>query len=131
MLQRLLTFSPGYQAVLNELFRVTGELHTRPGQTYSHALSFLWGSTVLIFFPTANSSSEIQVLSTEHGIILHSTVTYYHEDQRVGWLHKCVKLATITHTFGAVKITIQMKMCVKKQTPICRHWVDSTSFKVR
>lgn len=47
--------------------------------------------------PTANSSSEIQVLSTEHGIILYSTVTYYHEDLRVGWLHKCVESAT--HTF--------------------------------
>uniref|UniRef100_A0A4W6F1A2 Myomesin 1a (skelemin) n=1 Tax=Lates calcarifer TaxID=8187 RepID=A0A4W6F1A2_LATCA len=36
----------------------------------------------------ANSSSEIQVLSTEHGIVLYSTVTYCHEDLRVGWLHK-------------------------------------------
>ncbi|TWW73605.1 Myomesin-1 190 kDa connectin-associated protein 190 kDa titin-associated protein [Takifugu flavidus] len=54
----------GYQAVLNELFRVI-----------------------------ANSSSEIQVLSTEHGIILYSTVTYYHEDQRIGWLHKDAKIA--------------------------------------
>uniref|UniRef100_A0AAX7SLD2 Myomesin 1a (skelemin) n=1 Tax=Astatotilapia calliptera TaxID=8154 RepID=A0AAX7SLD2_ASTCA len=40
------------------------------------------------FLPTANSSSEIKVLSTEHGIVLYSTVTYYHEDLRVGWLHK-------------------------------------------
>uniref|UniRef100_H3DMS3 Myomesin 1a (skelemin) n=1 Tax=Tetraodon nigroviridis TaxID=99883 RepID=H3DMS3_TETNG len=54
----------GYQAVLNELFRVI-----------------------------ANSASEIQVLSTEHGIILHSTVTYYHEEQRVGWLYKDAKIA--------------------------------------
>uniref|UniRef100_A0A3Q3WUB1 Myomesin 1a (skelemin) n=1 Tax=Mola mola TaxID=94237 RepID=A0A3Q3WUB1_MOLML len=46
-----------YQAVMNELFRVI------------------------------NSSSEIQVLSTEHGIVLYSTVTHYHEDLRVGWLH--------------------------------------------
>lgn len=45
------------------------------------------------FLPTANSSSEIKVLSTEHGIVLHSTVTYYHEDLRVGWLHKYVKLS--------------------------------------
>uniref|UniRef100_A0A4W6F4V4 Myomesin 1a (skelemin) n=1 Tax=Lates calcarifer TaxID=8187 RepID=A0A4W6F4V4_LATCA len=33
---------------------------------------------------------EIQVLSTEHGIVLYSTVTYCHEDLRVGWLHKYV-----------------------------------------
>uniref|UniRef100_I3JRU7 Myomesin 1a (skelemin) n=1 Tax=Oreochromis niloticus TaxID=8128 RepID=I3JRU7_ORENI len=54
----------GYQAVMNELFRVI-----------------------------ANSSSEIKVLSTEHGIVLYSTVTYYHEDLRVGWLHKDGKIA--------------------------------------
>uniref|UniRef100_A0A3P8UC28 Myomesin 1a (skelemin) n=1 Tax=Amphiprion percula TaxID=161767 RepID=A0A3P8UC28_AMPPE len=47
----------GYQAVMNELFRVI------------------------------NSSSEIKVVSTEHGIILYSMVTYYNEDLRVGWLH--------------------------------------------
>uniref|UniRef100_I3JRU8 Myomesin 1a (skelemin) n=1 Tax=Oreochromis niloticus TaxID=8128 RepID=I3JRU8_ORENI len=41
----------------------------------------------------ANSSSEIKVLSTEHGIVLYSTVTYYHEDLRVGWLHKDGKIA--------------------------------------
>uniref|UniRef100_A0A3Q0R9Q6 Myomesin 1a (skelemin) n=1 Tax=Amphilophus citrinellus TaxID=61819 RepID=A0A3Q0R9Q6_AMPCI len=54
----------GYQAVMNELFRVI-----------------------------ANSSSEIKVLSTEHGIVLYSMVTYYHEDLRVGWLHKDGKIA--------------------------------------
>ncbi|XP_042354004.1 myomesin 1a (skelemin) isoform X2 [Plectropomus leopardus] len=54
----------GLQAVMNELFRVI-----------------------------ANSSSEIQVMSTEHGIILYSTVTYYNEEQRVGWLHKDAKIA--------------------------------------
>nr|XP_046264897.1 myomesin 1a (skelemin) isoform X3 [Scatophagus argus] len=54
----------GYQAVMNELFRVI-----------------------------ANSSSAVQVLSTEHGIILYSNVTYYHEDLRVGWLHKDAKIA--------------------------------------
>uniref|UniRef100_A0A3B4ULQ2 Myomesin 1a (skelemin) n=1 Tax=Seriola dumerili TaxID=41447 RepID=A0A3B4ULQ2_SERDU len=47
----------GYQAVMNELFRVI------------------------------NSSSEVKVLSTEHGIVLYSMVTYYNEEQRVGWLH--------------------------------------------
>ncbi|KAM9322496.1 myomesin 1a (skelemin) [Pholidichthys leucotaenia] len=54
----------GYQAVKNELFRVI-----------------------------AKSSSEIKVLSTEHGIILYSMVTYYDEDLRVGWLHKDGKIA--------------------------------------
>uniref|UniRef100_A0A3B4XWW1 Myomesin 1a (skelemin) n=1 Tax=Seriola lalandi dorsalis TaxID=1841481 RepID=A0A3B4XWW1_SERLL len=47
----------GYQAVMNELFRVI------------------------------NSSSEVKVLSTEHGIVLYSMVTYYNDEQRVGWLH--------------------------------------------
>ncbi|XP_077470432.1 myomesin 1a (skelemin) [Stigmatopora argus] len=54
----------GYQTVMNELFRVI-----------------------------ANSSSQIQVTSTEHGIILSSDVTYYHEDQRVTWLHKDAKIS--------------------------------------
>ncbi|XP_031721319.1 myomesin 1a (skelemin) [Anarrhichthys ocellatus] len=54
----------GYQAVMNELFRVI-----------------------------ANSSSDIKVTSTEHGIILYSMVTYYNEEQRVGWLHKDSKIA--------------------------------------
>ncbi|XP_056148751.1 myomesin 1a (skelemin) [Lampris incognitus] len=55
----------GYQAVMNELFRVI-----------------------------ANSSTEVSVLSTEHGIILYSNVTYYTEEQRVGWLHKDAKIAS-------------------------------------
>ncbi|XP_056248188.1 myomesin 1a (skelemin) isoform X2 [Seriola aureovittata] len=54
----------GYQAVMNELFRVI-----------------------------ANSSSEVKVLSTEHGIVLYSMVTYYNDEQRVGWLHKDGKIA--------------------------------------
>ncbi|XP_031149843.1 myomesin 1a (skelemin) isoform X1 [Sander lucioperca] len=54
----------GYQAVMNELFRVI-----------------------------ANSSSEITVVSTEHGIILSSMVTYYNEELRVGWLQKDAKIA--------------------------------------
>ncbi|XP_069548422.1 myomesin 1a (skelemin) isoform X1 [Brachyistius frenatus] len=54
----------GYQAVMNELFRVI-----------------------------ATSSSVIQVVSTEHGIILYSMVTYYDQDLRVGWLHKDAKIA--------------------------------------
>lgn len=43
---------------------------------------------VLCCLIPANSSSQIQVTSTEHGIILSSDVTYYHEDQRINWLHK-------------------------------------------
>ncbi|CAG5896539.1 unnamed protein product [Menidia menidia] len=54
----------GYQAVMNELFRVI-----------------------------ANSSSEVKVVSTEHGIILSSMITYYDENLRVGWLHKDAKIA--------------------------------------
>ncbi|XP_057712473.1 myomesin 1a (skelemin) isoform X2 [Corythoichthys intestinalis] len=54
----------GYQTVMNELFRMI-----------------------------ANSSSQIKVTSTEHGIILSSDVTYYHEEQRVTWLHKDAKIA--------------------------------------
>ncbi|XP_071233663.1 myomesin-1-like [Salvelinus alpinus] len=49
----------GYQTVLNELFRVI-----------------------------ANSSTEISVKSTEHGIVLYSLITYHMEDLQVGWLHK-------------------------------------------
>ncbi|KAM4605242.1 LOW QUALITY PROTEIN: myomesin 1a (skelemin) [Polymixia lowei] len=55
----------GYEAVMNELFRVI-----------------------------ANSSTDVKVLSTEHGIVLYSFVTYYTEEQRVGWLHKDAKLAS-------------------------------------
>ncbi|TNN78780.1 Myomesin-1 [Liparis tanakae] len=54
----------GYQAVMNELFRVI-----------------------------ANSSTELKIVSTEHGIVLYSEVTYYNEEQRVGWLHKDTKLS--------------------------------------
>lgn len=54
----------GYQAVMNELFRVI-----------------------------ANSSTEIKVVSTEHGIILYSDITYHHEDLRVNWLLKDAKIA--------------------------------------
>ncbi|NP_001154812.1 myomesin 1a (skelemin) isoform X1 [Danio rerio] len=54
----------GYQAVLNEVFRVI-----------------------------ANSSTELKVMSTEHGIILYSFVVHYLEDLRVGWLHKESKIS--------------------------------------
>ncbi|XP_028282847.1 myomesin 1a (skelemin) isoform X2 [Parambassis ranga] len=54
----------GFQAVKNELFRVI-----------------------------ANSSTEVKVLSTEHGITLYTTVTYYDEDLRAGWLLKDAKIA--------------------------------------
>jgi len=55
----------GYQAVMNELFRVI-----------------------------ANSSTEIKVLSTEQGIILYSFITYYDQDLRVSWLQKEAKIAS-------------------------------------
>lgn len=42
----------------------------------------------VVVFSEANSSSEVQVVSTENGIILSSSVTYYDENLRVGWLHK-------------------------------------------
>ncbi|XP_056277833.1 myomesin 1a (skelemin) isoform X2 [Pseudoliparis swirei] len=54
----------GYQAVMNELFRVI-----------------------------ANSSTELKIISTEHGIMLYSEVTYYNEEQRVGWMHKDTKMS--------------------------------------
>uniref|UniRef100_A0A1A7YWN6 Myomesin 1a (Skelemin) n=2 Tax=Iconisemion striatum TaxID=60296 RepID=A0A1A7YWN6_9TELE len=46
-----------------------------------------------LFRVIANSSSQIQVVSTESGIILYSMVTYYDENLRVGWLHKDAKIA--------------------------------------
>ncbi|KAM6948649.1 myomesin 1a (skelemin) [Aplochiton taeniatus] len=63
----------GYQAVLNELFRVI-----------------------------ANSSSEIKVLSTEHGLILYSFITYHTEELRVGWLHKDAKITNSDRVQGGV-----------------------------
>uniref|UniRef100_A0A8C1DC73 Myomesin 1a (skelemin) n=1 Tax=Cyprinus carpio carpio TaxID=630221 RepID=A0A8C1DC73_CYPCA len=54
----------GYQAVLNAVFRVI-----------------------------ANSSTELKVMSTEHGIILYSFVVHYIEDLRIGWLHKESKIS--------------------------------------
>lgn len=51
---------------------------------------------LLFFFLLANSSTEVKVLSTEHGIVLYSMVTYYTEEQRVGWLHKYVKSTLFT-----------------------------------
>ncbi|XP_072544220.1 myomesin 1a (skelemin) isoform X1 [Salminus brasiliensis] len=54
----------GYQAVLNEMFRVI-----------------------------ANSSTELKVESTEHGIILYTNVVYHTEELRVGWLHKDSKIS--------------------------------------
>uniref|UniRef100_A0A673LBP5 M-protein, striated muscle-like n=1 Tax=Sinocyclocheilus rhinocerous TaxID=307959 RepID=A0A673LBP5_9TELE len=41
----------------------------------------------------ANSSTELKVMSTEHGIILYSFVVHYIEDLRVGWLHKESKIS--------------------------------------
>uniref|UniRef100_A0A8D3C2U9 Myomesin 1a (skelemin) n=1 Tax=Scophthalmus maximus TaxID=52904 RepID=A0A8D3C2U9_SCOMX len=48
---------------------------------------------LFVLFLLATSSSDIKVLSTEHGIVLYSNVTYYHEDLRVGWLLKDAKIA--------------------------------------
>uniref|UniRef100_A0A671V677 Myomesin 1a (skelemin) n=1 Tax=Sparus aurata TaxID=8175 RepID=A0A671V677_SPAAU len=45
------------------------------------------------FMIFSNSSSQVQITSTEHGIILFSNVTYHHEELRVGWLHKDTKIA--------------------------------------
>ncbi|XP_029582528.1 myomesin 1a (skelemin) isoform X1 [Salmo trutta] len=54
----------GYQTVLNELFRVI-----------------------------ANSSTEISVKSTEHGIVLYSLITHHMEELQVGWQHKEAKIS--------------------------------------
>ncbi|XP_076840855.1 myomesin 1a (skelemin) [Brachyhypopomus gauderio] len=54
----------GYQAVLNEMFRVI-----------------------------ANSATELKVESTEHGIILSTSVVHYCDELRVGWLHKDSKIS--------------------------------------
>ncbi|XP_031418958.1 myomesin 1a (skelemin) isoform X2 [Clupea harengus] len=54
----------GYEAVMNEVFRVI-----------------------------ANSSTEISIMSTEHGIILYSFVVYHTEELRVGWLLKESKIS--------------------------------------
>ncbi|KAJ3594672.1 hypothetical protein NHX12_003979 [Muraenolepis orangiensis] len=63
----------GYQAVLNEVFRVI-----------------------------ANSSTSIQVLSTEHGIVLYSNVSYYTDELRVGWLHKESKITSSARLVSGV-----------------------------
>ncbi|XP_030220616.1 myomesin 1a (skelemin) isoform X2 [Gadus morhua] len=57
----------GYQAVMNEVFRVI-----------------------------ANSSTGISVISTEHGIVLSSSVIYYTHELRVGWLQKESKITSST-----------------------------------
>uniref|UniRef100_A0A8C2A5T0 Myomesin 1a (skelemin) n=1 Tax=Cyprinus carpio TaxID=7962 RepID=A0A8C2A5T0_CYPCA len=43
--------------------------------------------------PRSNSSTELKVMSTEHGIILYSFVVHYIEDLRIGWLHKESKIS--------------------------------------
>uniref|UniRef100_A0A8C4NW05 Myomesin 1a (skelemin) n=1 Tax=Dicentrarchus labrax TaxID=13489 RepID=A0A8C4NW05_DICLA len=50
-------------------------------------------SLMNVVIKSTTSSSEIKVVSTEHGIILYSMVTYYNEELRVGWLHKDAKIA--------------------------------------
>ncbi|XP_048113539.1 myomesin 1a (skelemin) isoform X1 [Alosa alosa] len=54
----------GYEAVMNEVFRVI-----------------------------ANSSTELSIMSTEHGIILYSFVVYHTEELRVNWLLKDSKIS--------------------------------------
>uniref|UniRef100_A0A671V5V9 Myomesin 1a (skelemin) n=1 Tax=Sparus aurata TaxID=8175 RepID=A0A671V5V9_SPAAU len=49
--------------------------------------------TEITWSKDSNSSSQVQITSTEHGIILFSNVTYHHEELRVGWLHKDTKIA--------------------------------------
>ncbi|TRY92346.1 hypothetical protein DNTS_013310 [Danionella cerebrum] len=49
--------------------------------------------TLLNLTDAANSSTELKVMSTEHGIILYSFVVHYFEDLRVGWLHKESKIS--------------------------------------
>uniref|UniRef100_A0A8C6UGI2 Myomesin 1a (skelemin) n=1 Tax=Neogobius melanostomus TaxID=47308 RepID=A0A8C6UGI2_9GOBI len=46
-----------------------------------------------LFKVIANSSTEIQVRSTEKGLILYSNIIHYNEDLRVGWLYKDSKMA--------------------------------------
>lgn len=70
---------------------------------------------LFIYLFSANSSSEIKVLSTEHGIVLYSMVTCYNEDLRVGWLHRHVKLSfldaiLIPHWCGYHKTQAQTNM---------------------
>uniref|UniRef100_A0AAQ5Z6R8 Myomesin 1a (skelemin) n=1 Tax=Amphiprion ocellaris TaxID=80972 RepID=A0AAQ5Z6R8_AMPOC len=60
---------------------------------HQHILCFIYSSSIYMISKRSNSSSEIKVVSTEHGIILYSMVTYYNEDLRVGWLHKDGKIA--------------------------------------
>ncbi|KAI1901396.1 hypothetical protein AGOR_G00034010 [Albula goreensis] len=64
---------PGFQDVLNEVFRVI-----------------------------ANSSTELTVTSTEEGIILQSSVVYYLEELRVSWLYKESKISQSTRMIAGV-----------------------------
>ncbi|KAG5841588.1 hypothetical protein ANANG_G00168210 [Anguilla anguilla] len=50
-----------------------------------------------VFRVIANSATELSVTSTEEGIILHTTVVYYLEDLRVGWLYKDAKITQSKH----------------------------------
>uniref|UniRef100_A0AAR2JDR3 Myomesin 1a (skelemin) n=1 Tax=Pygocentrus nattereri TaxID=42514 RepID=A0AAR2JDR3_PYGNA len=49
--------------------------------------------SILFFTTAANSSSELKVESTEHGIILYTNVVYYTEELRVNWLQKDSKIS--------------------------------------
>uniref|UniRef100_A0A671VAC2 Myomesin 1a (skelemin) n=1 Tax=Sparus aurata TaxID=8175 RepID=A0A671VAC2_SPAAU len=103
----LVLIGDGYQAVLNELFRVIGESSSTDHKGHHRAIQNVQICSIFplhvprdvekhllfILYPAANSSSQVQITSTEHGIILFSNVTYHHEELRVGWLHKDTKIA--------------------------------------
>lgn len=54
---------------------------------------------------TANSSTQLSVMSTEHGIILYSFVVYHTEELRVNWLLKYVP-------FLYIQMPLSISMCV-------------------
>ncbi|KAJ8336476.1 hypothetical protein SKAU_G00376960 [Synaphobranchus kaupii] len=55
-----------------------------------------------VFRVIANSATELIVTSTEEGIILHTTVVYYIQDLRVGWLYKDAKITQSKHLEAGV-----------------------------
>ncbi|XP_036375078.1 myomesin 1a (skelemin) [Megalops cyprinoides] len=72
----------GFQAVMNEVFRVI-----------------------------ANSATELSILSTEHGIVLHTSIVYYTEELRVGWLQKESKISQSDHLqFGVTGEELWLKI---------------------
>uniref|UniRef100_A0A8C7KTT8 Myomesin 1 n=1 Tax=Oncorhynchus kisutch TaxID=8019 RepID=A0A8C7KTT8_ONCKI len=72
-----------------------GKLSKKDAGVYEVKLKDARGKDKSMFNLTeaANSSTEISVKSTEHGIVLYSLITYHMEDLQVGWLHKEAKIA--------------------------------------